>query len=257
MKTILILSLMLIAGLTNYSKAQNPREISERASSAIELESFEMTATLQIFDNRGNVRERQIAVATKKFGDVYKTIIEFLAPADVRGTAMLIYDYDQKDDDMWIYMPSMRRTRRIVSSEKGRSFMGSEFSNADMSKPNIDDFTYELLESESIDGNSCWKIESKPKTDDIANENGFSKQILYVEKDTYLTQKVEYYDLYEDLNKIMTISDYRKLNNGSFFAYKMQMENVQNGRKSVYSVNQFQTGSEIEESGFSTSALEQ
>jgi len=247
--------MLLITGV-NSSFSQSPREIAEKAANAIDVEAFEMSATLKIYDNRGNLREREVAVASKQFGDVFKTLIRFLSPPDVRGTAMLIYDYDDKGDEMWIYMPSLRRTRRIVSSEKGGSFMGSEFSNADMSSPDLNDFTYKLTGTETINGKTCWKIESTCKTPEIAEENGFKRQIAYIEQNTYLAHKVKYYDFHDDLHKIMTIFDYRKLSNGSYFAYQMEMENVQNGRKSVYVVNQFQLGSDMEESDFSTTALE-
>ena len=70
---------------------------------------------------------------------------------------MLIFDYEDKSDDMWILLPSLRRTRRIVSSEKGKSFMGSEFTNADMSKPDLNDFTFKILGSAEADNNECWK----------------------------------------------------------------------------------------------------
>jgi hypothetical protein len=256
MKTKIVLTtvLLLVAFITN---ASSPREIAEKASNSIEFKAMEMVSTLKIFDNRGNVRERQVAVAVKKFGETNKTMIKFLAPADVKGTAMLIHDYENKGDDMWVFMPSMRKTRRIVSSEKGKSFMGSEFSNADMGRPNIDDFNYTLLGEETINGKTCWKIESTSKTEAAAEEYGFSKQIAYIEKGTYLTHKVEYYDLYNDLLKIMTISDYKKQSNGSFFAFRMEMENMQNGRKSLMTVNQFQLGSNLKESDFSTTSLEQ
>ena len=254
-KMILLITIML--GFLNITHAQNPREIAQKANNAIDIDALEMAATLQIYDHRGNVRERQIAVATKKFGDVYKTIIRFLAPADVRGTGMLIHDYDDKGDDMWVYMPSLRRTRRIVSSEKGRSFMGSEFTNADMSTPSIDDFDYKLLGEQTVNGISCWLVESNPKTPEIAEENGFSKQVAYIAKDNFLTHKVEYYNHYDELEKIMTISDYRKQSNGSYFAFKREMANVQNGRKSEYSIDQFQIGSNLQESDFTVSSLEQ
>lgn len=256
MKTKLLILVLLIAG-ANTIFSQSPREIAEKASNAIDPDAMEMSATLNIYDNRGNVRERQLAVASRKFGDVHKTQMRFLSPPDIRGTAMLIYDHDGKGDDMWIYMPSLRRTRRIVSSEKGSSFMGSEFSNADMSAPNIDDFTYKLIDTETINGKTCWVIESTCKTPEIAEENGFNKQIAYIEQNTYLTHKVKYYDFYDELHKIMTIFDYRKQADGSYFAFKMEMENLHNGRKSIYVVNQFQLGSDLQERDFSTSALEQ
>lgn len=236
--------------------AQDAREITDQSTKAIEFEAMEMATNLYIHDNRGNTRERQVAVATRKFGDVTKTMMRFLSPADVQGTSILIHDYENKGDDMWVYLPSMRRTRRIVTTEKGKSFMGSEFSNADMSRPNIDDFTYSLLGEETVNGKDCWKVESLAKSREVESEYGFKRRVSYIEKSTYLIQKSELYDRMDKLNKIMTLGDYRKQSNGRYFSYQMEMKNVQNNRRSEMKVNNFQLGSKLSEDKFSVSSLE-
>jgi len=236
--------------------SQNAKEIAAKASNVIEFESMEMKSSLTIFDHRGNTRERKIVVATRQFGKVTKTLIKFISPADVRGTSMLVYDYEDKPDDMWIYLPSLRRTRRIVSSEKGKSFMGSEFTNADMGKPNLNDFNYKLHGTTEINQKSCWKVEAICKDETIADENGFLSKIAYVEKNTYLTHKAEYYDLNNELYKVMTISNYQKQPNGKYFAYKMEIQNLQNERRSVMLVDGFQLGSTLTEDSFSPTNLD-
>ena len=250
--------IMLILALTMKINGfgQDPGELAKKAADVIEFESMEMTSTLNIYDNRGNVRERKVALATRKFGNVTKTLIKFLSPADVRGTAMLIFDYEEKPDDMWIYMPSLRKVRRIVSSERGKSFMGSEFSNADMSMPNLNDFTYNLTGTAEVDGRICWKVESICKDDITAQEIGFRRKLAYIEKNNYLTHKVEYYDLNKDLQRIMTITDYKKQENEKYFAFRMEIKNLQNERKSVMIVDQFQLGSALDENSFSTTILD-
>ncbi len=249
MKTkIFLTSIMLI--IVFILKAQDAKTISKKAMDAVSMDAMEMVSTLKIYDNKGNMRTRQVATAVKKFGNTSKTIIKFLAPADVKGTAMLIYDYENKSDEMWIYMPAIRKTRRIVSSEKSKSFMGSEFSNADMSKPNLDDFNYKLLGTEQINGKDCRKIEMIPINEAIEEENGFSKKISWIEKSNNLTQKVAYYDLDGTLHKIMTLKNYKPLGN-KYIAYSMEIKNVQTGRKSVLSIDKFQQGSSMNEMNFS------
>lgn len=234
---------------------QNAREIAVKSSDAINLESLEMVSTLKIYDSKGNVRVRKVTTATKKFGETNKTKIKFLSPADVAGTSMLIYDYESKDDDMWVYLPAMRNTRRIVSSEKGKNFMGSEFTNADMSKPNLNDFNYKLLGNTSIEGKDCWQVESVCKDGNIEDANGFSKKVASIEKVNFLPRKMEYYDLNGDLFKVMVLGDYRKLSNGSQFAYRMEMKNLKNGRHSEMTVEQLKVGSKLTETDFSTVTL--
>jgi hypothetical protein len=236
--------------------AQTAKEISQKASDMIDYESMEMASTLKIYDAKGSERVRQVTTATRKFGTTSKTIIRFLSPADVKGTAMLIYDYENTSDDMWIYMPALRKTRRIVSSEKGKSFMGSEFTNADMSKPNMNEYQYKMLGTDNIDGKTCWKIESVSNDKSIEDENGFSKKISYIEQGTYLCHKVEFYDREGKLYKTQYIRQYKKQGNGRYFAFQMEMKNEQNGRRSILFIDRFQNGSGLPESAFAAAMLE-
>ena len=237
--------------------AQDARLLSKQATDAMKFESMEMSSTLKIYNNKGAVRTRQLNTATKKFGETNKTLLEFTAPADVKGTTLLIYDNEDASDDMWIYMPALRKVRRIVSSEKGKNFMGSEFTNADLSVPNLDDFNYKLLGEVKIDEKPCWKIESTCKNENIQDEYGISKRISYLTKENSLAYKIEYFDLDGELSRVQQIKDYRKQANGQYFAFYMEMENIQNGRKSVMNINQFQLGSKLIEDVFSPITLNQ
>jgi hypothetical protein len=252
-KSLLVVSILLSA---MNLLAQDAREISKKASNAINLDAMEMISTLKIISPSGQERVRTISTATKKFGDVSKMMMKFLEPADVRGTTLLVYDYESKDDDLWIFMPALRKTRRIVSSEKGKNFMGSEFTNADMSKPNLDEFNYKLLGEEIIEGKDCWKIEATCKTEAQGNQYGFSKRISYIEKGNYLAHKIDYYDLNNELIRVETIKDYKKQSNGRYFAFYMEMQNVRNGRRSVMTIDKFQLGSELSEAQFSPAMIE-
>lgn len=238
------------------SLAQDAKEISTKSANIIELGSMEMETTLQIIDAKGNSRTRKIAMASKKFGDVTKMLMKFTEPADVRGTSILIYDYDERPDDMWIYMPALKKSRRVVSNEKGKNFMGSEFTNADMSKPNVDDYTYSVISSETVNGKNCYKIEAIPVSQEIKSSNGFSKKISYIDKENYLCYKIEYFDLKGKPLKTQIIGDYRNISGGKWFYYHMEMKNEQNGRKSVLVTDSFKAGSSKSESLFSPASLE-
>jgi len=252
-KIFLIIILAIISFNVN---SQNASEIAKKSSDIVEIGNMEMLSTINIRDGKGNTRVRQIMNASKKFGNVNKMIMRFTAPADVKGTAFLVYDHDTESDNMWIYMPALRKVRRVVSTEKGKNFMGSEFTNADMSKPNFDDFEYKLLGTEKYNGADCYKIEASCKTKDISSENGYSRRVSYIDKSTYLCYKVEFYGTDNKLQRIQTISDYKKQSNGKYFAFRMNMENVRNGRSSDITIDKFQAGSQLPESAFAPSALE-
>lgn len=249
------LAIAVIGTLLSFA-TQTPKQIAESASNAIHFDAMEMTMTLKIIDKNGNTRTRKLKNITKKFGTTVKTKIRFISPADVSGTTMLIHDYDNKDDDMWIYMPSLRNTRRIVSSDKGKNFMGSEFSNADMSKPNLNDHNYKLLGTEILNGKSCWKVESVFITRANERNHGYKKRISYIEQGTYLTHKTDYYGSDGKLFKSMTLSDYRKQTNGKYFAYTMKVENFNNKRKSEMTVDQFKASTTANERYFDVNNIQ-
>lgn len=249
-------TLTIILVTSSFAASQNPREISKKSADAIALGSMEMTTTLKIFDAKGNARSRTLNMASRKFGDVTKMMMKFTDPADVKGTSILIYDYEERADEMWIYMPALKKTRRVVSNERGKNFMGSEFTNADMSKPNIEDFDYKIISSENINGRASHVIEATPVSQESLQSNGFSKKVSYIDKENYLCYKIEYYDLKGKILKTQTIGDYRPVEGGSYFYYEMEMKNEQNGRKSVLKTEKFKPQSQMTEAQFSPSNLD-
>ncbi len=137
---------LVVAAFTAVStSAQNPKDIVKKSHEVVKVSSFEAVSTLTITDSKGNQRIRKNSMASVSEPDgTEKRIIKFISPADIKGTGILIYDYPEKSDDMWIYLPALRKTRRIVSKEKSKSFMGSEFSNANMTAPGLEDFSYKI-----------------------------------------------------------------------------------------------------------------
>lgn len=236
------------------------KEIMEKARETSKISGWETLSSLRIYDDKGNERVRQTIMASKLYdqGATEKRIIRFQAPADVKGTGMLIVDYENSEDDMWIYMPALRKTRRIISGEKSKNFMGSEFSNADMAAPKLEDFTYKMIGSEQVDGTECWKIELTPVNEDITEEFGFSRKITWIGKQDYVPRKSEYYDLDDELLKIMIASDVKTIDpaNKKAMAGRMEMLNKQTGRRSVFILEQVQFNPDVNDDYFTIAYLE-
>jgi hypothetical protein len=163
-----------------------------------------------------------------------KRIIKFISPAEVKGTGILIFDYPEKSDDMWIYLPALRKTRRIVSREKSKSFMGSEFSNANMTAPGLEDFSYKLLGEEVFEGKACYKIESTPVSTDLEDEYGYMRSVSWVDKNSYLVHQTLYYDFDGELFKSIINKAFKKLEEGggTYMVTHMFAANHSNGRSS-------------------------
>ncbi len=248
---------LLISGfLTLSGLSQNAKGIIQKSMDVIEFDASEMTSKLMIYDNKGNVRVRTLSTSTKKFGNTTKMLMTFTSPADVSGTTILIHDHPDKNADMWIYLPATRKTRRIAGRERSSSFMGSEFTNSNMSTPNLDDYNYKMTGTTKINGRECRIIESTALNTQIEQENGFYKQLSYVDSENNLSYQVEYFDKNGKKLKTQTLSGYKKQSNGKYFSYKMEMKNEVNGRRSVIDINKFQLGSVKSENDFSPSLLD-
>src|SRR4030065_642212 len=177
--------------------------------------SMSAIINLSITEKNGATRNRTIAMTTKSFrGGIEKRFIKFIEPADVRGTAMLVVDNKNIADEMWIYLPALKKTRRIVSSEKGKSFMSSEFSNADMSSPTLSDFVNKHLNESG--SNNKWIIESIPVDEDKADEYGYSKKIRYLSIDNYQPRKMEFYNFVNELFKTIEIKSIHPMTDGKY-----------------------------------------
>lgn len=217
--------------------------------------SLRANITLTITEKSGAVRNRTISITTMSYPDgTEKRLIKFMEPADVRGTAMLVNDLTKEADEMWIYLPALRKTRRIISSEKGKSFMSSEFSNSDMSSPTLADFKNRHTENSGT--GSQWIIESIPADEDKADEYGFSKRISYIGKDNYQVRKMEFFNFDDELFKIIEIKKTFSLPGGKYMIENMIARNLVNKRTSEIIFRDISAGIKVEDSYFTLQNLE-
>lgn len=228
---IFVLLLMTLVG----ARAQDAKAIVKLSHDAVKVSAFEAVSTLTITDSKGNQRIRKNTMASMSLPDgTEKRIIKFLSPAEVKGTGILIFDYPEKSDDMWIYLPALRKTRRIVSREKSKSFMGSEFSNADMTAPGLEDFSYAILGEEELEGKLCYKLESVPLSSDLEDQYGYSKSIIWLDKNNYLVYRTQYFDFEDELFKTISNKKFKKMEDekGSYMVTHMFAQNHSNKRSS-------------------------
>jgi outer membrane lipoprotein-sorting protein len=217
--------------------------------------SMSANVSLLITEKNGSSRYRTISMTTKSYPDgMEKRFIKFIDPPDVRGTAMLVIDNKDIPDEMWIYLPALKKTRRIVSSEKGKSFMSSEFSNADMSSPALADFDSNHLSGSGT--NNQWIIESKPVNEDKADEYGYSRKISYISKDKNQILKMEFFNFDNELFKIIEIKSIYPLADGKFIIKNMVASNILSNRKSEITFDNIREGLKVDDSVFSLQNLE-
>jgi len=226
MKKILLSTLLTattLMALTNIEIAEKSDKITDGFESSI-------AQTEMILVNASNQKSiRQLEMKTLEGEDGDKTISTFLTPADVKGTKTLGHEHLDRDDDQWLYLPALKRVKRIASRNKSGSFMGSEFSYEDIGNQNYKKYTYdEKVEEVELNGVKCYKGSRIPKDEN----SGYTKQISWVAQDTFLLQQVEYYDRKSELLKTATFSDYKQID-GVWRVGKIEMKNHQNDKSTI------------------------
>ena len=141
--------------------------------------------TMILIDKNANKRVRSIKTFRKDKGEDEQRIMFFKTPADVKDTSFLTYDYEDssKDDDQWLYLPALKKVKRIPTSDKSSSFMGSDFSYYDMTDRDVDDFTYKVMKHVKVRGSDTTMIESIPSSKEVIDESGYTKTIGLVRED--------------------------------------------------------------------------
>ncbi|MGB5812269.1 MAG: outer membrane lipoprotein-sorting protein [Polyangiales bacterium] len=178
-------------------------------------------------NQRGQESKRELEIRTLEVkGDGDKSMTVFHNPRDVRGTALLTYSHGVKPDDQWLYLPALRRVKRIASNNKSGPFMGSEFAYEDLSSQEVDKYKYRYLKDDQVDGVACFLIERYP----VDKDSGYTKQQVWIDKEEYRVRKIDYYDRKAQLLKTFTPSGYQEYLGKYWRADKMMMINHQNGK---------------------------
>lgn len=214
---------------------------------------FSTVATMTLQNAQGQTSVRKMTVQTLEVPSVgEKSLIVFLEPADTRDTALLSYSYKEEADDQWIYLPSMRRVRRIASGNKSGSFVGSEFSYEDISPQQVEKYTYNYLRDEDLDGQDSYVIERFPRD---ARSSGYTRQVLWIDKEEYRPLKAENYDRRDSLLKTLTFSDYQQYEDRFWRPLQTEMVNHQNGKSTLIEYEEYTFGAGLDESMFDNNRL--
>ena len=230
-----ILTLILVAFFTVPALAQTAEERGLEIAKEADARdlgfgdtSSEMTMTLR--NKQGQESIRKIRNKTLEVqGDGDKSLIIFDEPRDVQGTAFLNYTHKSGPDDQWLYMPALKRVKRIASNNKSGPFMGSEFAFEDISSDEVEKYTYKYVGEEEIDGVAHYKVERYP----VDPKSGYTRQIAWYDQAEYRLMKVEFYDRKEALLKTLTYNEYNQYLDQYWRAHRMEMVNHQTGKSTT------------------------
>jgi hypothetical protein len=256
MKKIFAFTVAILPFFGLYAQLPDAASIIDAGRDATATGQLSSRITLSITEKNGSERKRTVQMISKTSNDgTEKRLIRFLEPAEVKGTSILIYDYSSKSDEMWIWLPALKKTRRLASSDKGKSFMSSEFSNSDMSSPDRADFTYRHLQGSGENGQ--YLIECTPVNEKIVSDYGFSRKVTILSVSGYRLMRNEYYDLNNKLFRIIEVQSTKELQGGKYTVTAMTAKNLMNGRKSEFKTENISTAGTTDDALFTVSSLEQ
>jgi hypothetical protein len=248
-----IVTLLLLAGMTGLS-AQSPSgyDIMKLVDERYAGDTAQYKLTMTLTSGRGAQRVREVSFYFKDYGDTEKTLMFFNSPRDVAGTGYLSFSYDDdRDDDIWLYLPAMKRVRRITGSGKNDSFMGADFTYEDMGSRGLDKDEFSLVGEEGVDGEPCWVVEARAKD----RREPYARRVLRVRKDSCFIAAVDYYDRQDRLLKTLRVSGIGQID-GIWTARRMEMTNEQDRHSTVIEMSDIRFNLPLEDDLFAVAGLE-
>nr|VFJ52980.1 MAG: outer membrane lipoprotein-sorting protein [Candidatus Kentron sp. DK]VFJ56656.1 MAG: outer membrane lipoprotein-sorting protein [Candidatus Kentron sp. DK] len=238
------------AGMTPEEKGLAIVREADRRDTGWKDQQVDMTMVLRNRQGDESIRIMR-ARALEVTGDGDKSYTLFDTPKDVEGTAFLSHTHALEPDDQWLYLPSLKRVKRIASANKSGPFMGSEFAYEDMSSQEVAKYTYKWLRDETLDGKEVFVIERQPAYE----YSGYTRQIAWIDKEIYQPRKVEFYDRKNSLLKTLTFHDYRKYRGKFYRGDRMEMINHQTGKSSTLTWKNYKLSRGLTDADFDQSVL--
>ena len=268
MKKIYMISILcvvfIVAITATTSAGPTAFEVVEKMDTREDGESLTTDTLMVLINKKNQKRIRNIKNIRKDYGPDTKGIIFFLSPADVRNTAYMSYDWDnaEKEDDSWLYLPALQKVKRVASSDKSGSFMGSDFTYSDINGIEIKDWNYTFLkENDKVDGFDTWVVQGLPKKESkqkILEETGYLKSILWIRKDNHMLVKGKYWVKQGRKIKYFKAADIKKVDD-IWTAHELTMITTAKGKVAHSSVLKFSNvryNTTIDDTTFTTRRME-
>lgn len=235
------------------------REVMERVVARDDGEHVSRDLKMELIDRRGKTRVRETRGFRKYFGDEKRTVLFYLSPKNIKDTGFLTYDYKDNavDDDQWLYLPAMRKIRRISASDRGDYFLGTDFSYEDIkneNKPNLDDYVQKRVGTEVVDGVECIVIESVPVSEEIKKELGYSRVLSRVDPSVWIPRYTEFWDIKGNPLKEINVRDIRQVDS-IWTSHELHVKNHKTGHQTRFTFSNVDYTSAVESDWFETRRL--
>ncbi|MFN7835458.1 MAG: outer membrane lipoprotein-sorting protein [Burkholderiaceae bacterium] len=236
----------------------DPRALMLKSDEASRVKDSTAQATFTLTNRSGNTRVRKIQGYSRQVvgGTQQMRLVRFVSPADIKGTSTLLIEHARSEDDIWVYLPSLGKVRRLSASQKKDAFIGTDFSYGDVIGHKVDEWNHALKGEEPIDGTPCWVVESTPVDDGVKNNTGYGRRVSWLRKNDAMPARQVFYDPAGQLLKRFTASDIRAVGKGRYLAYDSQVENLQTGHKTQLHYDDYKADTGLSADLFTTQELE-
>ncbi len=253
MKAIGIILAILLAFLTQPVPAKDlsGKEIVEIHKKRHTVKSAADEVVMLLVDESGNKKVRTLRSYAKQFEDgLSRTLVVFMEPKDLEGTALLTWELGKGQHKQWMYLPGQSAVQLIAERARRSAFMGSDFTYEDLQPDAVEDYEYSSPKSESIDGADCYVIEVSPATEQKRKESSYGKRVVWIRKDIFFTVKIEYYDRNNRHIKTQVNQGLVNCEGDIWFSEKVLMETHKIGHKTLMGVKKKQINVPLEDSMF-------
>jgi len=241
---LVFLNLFLVSML--FGQTYSPRQIAEKVAGRNQGNDSSSKIKMQLINASGQTRERSLILQSKEFPGGTRTYLEFTAPADIAGTKLLIHEHKNSTDDLWLYLPAIRKVRRISSSQKYRSFVGTDFSYADLGSRNVDEYTYKINGQDTLRGKFCYILESDEKE---GAETQYHRIVSWVDTTSWIPLKSEMYDDDNNLYKRLNTEKLSQFS-GVWMPQNLTMENIRDETKTILNFEDIQINTGLSDNIF-------
>lgn len=260
------LMLVLVAGLITLfptrseASAVNIGEVMEKNFTSSRVKDSISEATFTLIDKGGQERVRKTIGTTKlrANGIDNMRMTRFNSPSDVKGMVTLLMENSAASDDIWVYLPALKKVRRLTASNRHDSFVGTDFSYGDVLGHRPTEWNHRLLREDVLDGVPVWVIESTPKTAEIKSSSGYARRVSWIAKDSFIGLKGEAYDEGNQLLKLFRSADVKLVDSGrqKFQPMRLEAENVQTQHRTVIKFEQFKANQSVDDDYFTARYME-
>lgn len=230
--------------------AQDARQIMQDVQDRQNATSQRYEGTLKVIDSKNKISEKRWTYDRLGSAGNSKVVLRFIAPAEVKGVALLIVNHPDRASDQWMWTPALQRDRRIAFQDRSTRFFGTDFSFEDLEERDVSQYDYRILGEESVNGAACWKIESKPKK---SKSSQYTQSIIWVQKERMVFARIESYQG-DKLIRRIGYSDYQKVQD-IWTPMNLEVEDVARKSRTVLRTEKLQYNVPLKEEMFTLQAL--